>query len=184
MRMKILQRLLLALWGIAGAFLSIVLLTALIQRQLPWEGAWQQAKTDPWLRLETGVVAVVVLALALLSVVLALGVSGRKKRPAGIVFENKLGQLIISFTAVETLIQRLLAGFPGVKDVQPAARPVPEGIAVTIRFRLSPDLRLPEVSEEIQKVVREKVYEVMGITVREVILQVEDIDTGLRPRVE
>ncbi|MEW6182344.1 MAG: alkaline shock response membrane anchor protein AmaP [Bacillota bacterium] len=108
-----------------------------------------------------------------------------RRRPdkLALVEDNPLGQVRIAVTAVENLVSKVVAAFPGVKEVHPKVVPEPEGIAIKVKLTTSPSLNIPEVSQEIQKQVKDKVLEVTGISVNSIKVMVENIITT-KPRVE
>ncbi|MEW6172130.1 MAG: alkaline shock response membrane anchor protein AmaP [Bacillota bacterium] len=126
-------------------------------------------------------------AVALFVAGLRLMYASLKPRPRSdklaVVEDNPLGQVRIAVTAVENLVSKVVANFPGVKEVHPKVVPDAEGIVIKVKISTTPSLNIPEVSKDIQQQVKDKVLEVTGISVNSVRVLVENIVTT-KPRVE
>lgn len=103
--------------------------------------------------------------------------------PKAVVHELKLGQLHITLTAIEGLAKKAAYQIDGIKEVQPQIAPSSEGIDMVLKVTVTPDINIPEVSEQVQYKVKDYILEVTGITVQNVKVLVEKIYTN-RPRVE
>lgn len=101
-----------------------------------------------------------------------------------IVQENKLGQINISLQAIENLVRRMVGQVNGVREIRPQVKEFPEGVSIYIKAIVTPDIKIPQVSEEIQKIVREKVFEITGVTVIDVKILIDNITNDLKARVE
>lgn len=108
---------------------------------------------------------------------------GRRAEKVAVIEDNPLGQVRIALTAVESLVSKVVANFTGVREVRPKVIPQPEGIAVQVKLVTVPSVSIPEISQEIQQQVKDKVLEVTGINVSSVRVLVENITTA-KPRVE
>lgn len=97
--------------------------------------------------------------------------------------ETSLGQVKVSLQAIESLVEKVVSQFNGVREVKPRIVAVPQGVGIQVRASVTPDVKIPEVSMEIQNRVKERVLEVTGITVNTVKVSVENISVH-KPRVE
>lgn len=97
--------------------------------------------------------------------------------------ESALGQVNVSLQAIESLVEKIVSQFSGVREVKPRIITLPQGIGITVRVAVTPDVNLPQLSEEIQNRVKSRVLEVTGITVNSVKILVENISVH-KPRVE
>ena len=107
-------------------------------------------------------------------------------RPRGrhvVLKETSLGQVKVSFQAIESLVEKVVSQFNGVRDVKPRIITVPQGVGIQVRASVTPDVNVPEVSSEIQNRIKERMQEVMGITVNTVKISIESISLN-KPRVE
>jgi uncharacterized alkaline shock family protein YloU len=107
-------------------------------------------------------------------------------KPGGrhvVLTESSLGQVNISLMAIESLVEKTVSQFNGVRDVKPNIIQVKQGIGINIRVAVTPDVNLPQLSEEIQSRVKSKVLEVTGISVNTIKIAVKNISVH-KPRVE
>ncbi|TYO95629.1 alkaline shock response membrane anchor protein AmaP [Desulfallas thermosapovorans] len=106
-----------------------------------------------------------------------------ERRKQAVVHEGGLGQVRVSLAAVETLAEKAVADVPGIKEVKAKVESSPRGIAMHLKLITAPDINIPAVSEDIQKKVKDSIYNVVGVTVSEVRVAVESFKTA-KPRVE
>ncbi|MCL6561076.1 MAG: alkaline shock response membrane anchor protein AmaP [Firmicutes bacterium] len=107
-------------------------------------------------------------------------------KPGGrhvVLAESALGQIRVSLQAVENLVEKVVSQINGVREVKPRIFSAPQGVGIQVRASVTPDINIPEVSVEIQNRVKERVFEVTGISVSAVKVSVENI-TAKKPRVE
>lgn len=97
--------------------------------------------------------------------------------------ESNLGQVRISLQAIENLVVKVVSQINGVREVKPRIFSIPQGIGIQVRASVTPDINIPEVSAEIQGRVKDRVFEVTGISVGNVKVSIENIAVK-RPRVE
>lgn len=97
--------------------------------------------------------------------------------------ESALGQIRVSLQAVENLVEKVVSQIHGVREVKPRMISVPQGVGIQVRASVTPDVNVPEVSVEIQNRVKERVFEVTGLSVNTVKVSVENI-SAQKPRVE
>lgn len=100
-----------------------------------------------------------------------------------ILAESALGQVNISLQAIENLVVKVVGQVNGVKEVKPKIVSDPQGVGVQVRAVVTPDINIPEVSMEIQQRIKERVFEVTGVTVSRVKVFIENI-AAHKPRVE
>lgn len=179
--MGMLDRVILILYNFALAFLS----SLIILLALGWTGPllWlNEALTRAQGRLLVGLVGA-----ALLLVSLRLIYLGFRRRYAGqtVIQETPLGEVRIALEAIENLVRKVARQVPGVRDVRAGVSNQPAGIAAFLRITVSPDISIPEVSDQIQTTVKNYVRNVVGIGVTEVRIAVENITNEVkRSRVE
>lgn len=108
----------------------------------------------------------------------------RTPKPSGpepvksVVVENELGQVRIALTAIANLVEKVVAEFQGVREIKAGITSGEEGIIINVSMTVSPEIRIPEISKEIQTRVREKVLEVTGTSADDIRVSVENIATG------
>lgn len=166
----------------AGGFL--VLVAVLVAASLAgWEGAGSLRPV--LLSLGAGALEAGAGALLLLLAGLHLLFFGlRRERDEGIRQETEIGHVRISLKAMESLVYRTAREIRGIKDVGVRVHPSPEGVAIALSLVVHPDVVIPKVSEEVGLLVRSRVRETVGVNVGDVAIEVRNISTVAKGRVE
>lgn len=107
----------------------------------------------------------------------------RQKKRGIVVQETDLGAVQVSLTAVENLLTKLLRSFPAVKEVKPRIESKKGSAAITLHLSVIPETNIPELTERIQTLVQEGVWDVLGIKVCQVKVLVDKM-LAETPRVE
>ena len=81
-------------------------------------------------------------------------------------------------------VVKALVGAPASREVRPSFFTRNEGLGVYIRTTVAADESIPELSSQLQKVVKDHVLRIAGINIEEVKVMVENVNTGARNRVE
>lgn len=134
-------------------------------------------------RREMLYVAAILLLIVGLRLMFASVKAQRPQSRLALVEDNPLGQVQVALTAIESLISKVVANFPGVREVRPKVTQAPQGIAIQIKLVTAPSANIPELSQEIQQHVTDTVKDVTGITTNNVQVLVDNISTA-KPRVE
>jgi uncharacterized alkaline shock family protein YloU len=92
-----------------------------------------------------------------------------------IVHETQHGEVRISLDAVENLVRKVARGIKGVREIKAEISHADGGLKARLRGTISPEVSIPEVSEEIQSTVRQYVKRVVGIEMADVAIHVENI---------
>ncbi|MEW6540216.1 MAG: alkaline shock response membrane anchor protein AmaP [Bacillota bacterium] len=162
------DRSLLAIYALAvsaGIVVGIFVLT----------GVLAPTQLETFLRPEHNALATGVLGVFLLAGLRLLGVSlRRKKESQAIVDESALGQVRVSLTALENLIDKIVSPVPGIREVRPKVGPENGGIGIRLKVVASPDINVPETSRAIQQLVQDQIREVTGLTVNRIKIEVEN----------
>jgi len=115
---------------------------------------------------------------------LAVG-SSRKQPMSTILKTTDLGIIRVSVNTLDTLTQKAVRSFQEVKDVRSVVLPETDGgIKVQLKVTILPDVRMPELTQNIQGKVKEYVEELSGITVREVQVYIDNLTIARQNRVE
>lgn len=179
--MGIPDRILLALYAMVLTAVSLALFVVSLGWTTPLESLLSVLE-DPRGRMALGLSSLAFLAVSLRFLYFGF----RRKYPSrAIIHETPLGEIRVSLGAVENLVKKVARQIHGVRDVRASVANTPEGVVTDIRAWVSPDVSVPEVSENIQKSVGEYVKNVVGVGVAEVRVLVENITTeARRARVE
>lgn len=123
--------------------------------------------------------------LSLLLAALAIRMALRMKREEKtIIHQTQYGEIRIAVSAVESLSLRACKNIKGVKDAHVGVRADLTGLDVFIEVTVTPDLSIPQTTEEIKAKVDDYIFETVGIRVNSVKVLVTKIATEVRARVE
>jgi uncharacterized alkaline shock family protein YloU len=111
-------------------------------------------------RLILGIAGALLLFISIMVVQLTMGKIQREKT---IAFENPDGQVTISLTAIEDFIKRALKQLPEVKELRPSVKAGKKGIKIINRVTLFSDINIPETTEKIQNIVKNRVQDMLGV---------------------
>lgn len=105
----------------------------------------------------------------------------RRRGPSQtVVHETALGEVRITLGAVENLVKRVARQVKGVRDIRTSVGRSPEGITVNLRAVVSPEVSIPEVSDQVQNAVKNYVRHVVGVEVAEIKIYIDNITSEAR----
>ena len=107
----------------------------------------------------------------------------RPARRHVIVHEGVSGQVRIALTAIEDLVEKVVSPNSGIREVKARVLALPEGIGIKVQAAVAPDTQIPDLSRAIQEQVKEKVFEVTGLSVQQVHVYISSF-AARKPRVE
>lgn len=180
--MTVFDRVLLAVYSVAVAALSVLgLLTTLGKGwTLEWMGEFM-AKPRGWVLLT-------LVHLFFLGASLRFLYLGIRRRYTGgtLVYPGAAGEVRVALYAVESLVRKVSAGVAGVRDVKASvAKTQQSKLRVQVWVTASADANIPELSNQLYRVVSGYVRDVVGVTVEDMKVYVVNItDSGRRGRVE
>lgn len=109
----------------------------------------------------------------------------RKGGGQPVIHETSMGEVRISLDAVENLIRKTARSIKGVREIKVVVTHGKDGLHVFLSGTISPEVSIPEVSEEIQGSVRQYVKRVVGVDLIDIRLEVENIaNEGRRTRLD
>ncbi|MFZ5639591.1 MAG: alkaline shock response membrane anchor protein AmaP [Bacillota bacterium] len=176
------DRTLLALYSLSlmALFLFIALMAAVAKTSpLDWLSV---ALMHQNVRLTVGAIALIYLLVSLKFFVRSI--TGRHEPAQAVIQDNALGQVRVTVEALENLVHKVTSQVRGVREVRPRVTCPPEGVVIFVRAAVTPDISIPQVSEEIQARVKDYVAEVAGVNVAGVRILVDSISSDLKPRVQ
>lgn len=107
---------------------------------------------------------------------------GRSRR--AVVHETEMGEVHIALDAIENLVKRATRQVRGVRAVRAKVATREGGLAIYLRIVVSPDVSIPEASEEIRSTLKSYVKNVVGVPVLDIPIEVDDISADSRRRPE
>ena len=117
-------------------------------------------------------VSMLLAILALLTLYLA---ARRHHSVETLVQQGPCGEMRISFKAVETLVLKAANGVKGVKDIKTKIVYSEPGLVIFLRAVTLPDQNLPQMTADLQTVVKEYVENATGSTVAEIKVLIENV---------
>lgn len=131
-------------------------------------------------RMVIGLVALVFLLISLKFFINSI--AGRSEDRQAVIHENALGQVRVTIPAIESLVNKVTASIRGVREVRPRVTCRPEGVVIFVQAAVTPEVSIPQVSEEIQNKVKDYVTEIAGVNVANVKILVDSISGDSKDR--
>ncbi|MBF0593791.1 MAG: alkaline shock response membrane anchor protein AmaP [Candidatus Omnitrophica bacterium] len=138
--------------------LGVVLMAHLVDLQ-GYQKVLAFVYNDPKAGMITGVVIV---AIMVISIVLARIIYGRQEQERIITFDNPLGRVTISLSAIEDLVRRMAVRAPQIKEIRPEVSSTKKGIKVDIRLVLRSDVNISELTADLQEMIKRRIQDVIG----------------------
>jgi len=114
----------------------------------------------PNLWLVSGLAGLLILIIGISIVKISIG---RFQREKTIAFENPEGQVVISLSAIEDFIKRIMKQISEIKDMRCNVKATKRGITISAKLVLWSDANIPDVTEKIQSLIKTRVQEMLGI---------------------
>jgi hypothetical protein len=122
------------------------------------------------------VAGVIVAAIMLISLIFARIIYGRQEKERLIQVDNPLGRVTISLSAIEDLIRRLVVLTPQVREIKPDVISTKNGLRIDLRLVLRSGVNIPEMTAELQEIIKRKMQELIGnderVTVRVHVIKI------------
>jgi uncharacterized alkaline shock family protein YloU len=109
------------------------------------------------------------------SILILLSGFRNRKIPESVINNGEMGSVSISFNAVENLILKAANNVERLKDVKVKLKPREDSLSIILKVTVAPDTNIPELTSELQRVVKDYVESMAGISVREIKVKVENI---------
>ncbi len=101
---------------------------------------------------------------------------GTKRKEGGtIVSFTEIGEVRISFKAIENMVLTASRKVKGIREVNTRIDYIEQGLVIYIRIKILPDIAIPELTNELQTRVKDYVQEISGSSVAEIKVLVENI---------
>lgn len=115
---------------------------------------------QPNLRLITGFVGLLLITVSLLIIQFALS---RLEREKTLAFENPDGRVTVSLTAIEDFMKRVGSQIPEIQELKPKVSATKKGVVVEAKITLFSDISIPNITEKIQSIVKNRIQGMLGI---------------------
>lgn len=180
--MGIIDRIVLTVYTLSLAFISGLMIVVSVSKWASPQVWLADAMGSPRGRLVLGLVGAAFFAVSVRLIVFAFT---RRGGGQPVVHETQFGDVRISLDAVENLVRKVARSVKGVRDVKAVVTHGKDGLSAVLKGTISPEVSIPEVSEEIQSSVRQYVKRVVGVEMAEVRLEVDNIASdGRRGRLD
>lgn len=178
--MGIIDRIVLTVYTLALAFISALMILVAIAPTWIQPHMWLADA----LSSTRGQVVLFIIGVAFFGVSVRLIVFAFTRRGGGqpVVHETALGDVRISLDAVESLVKKVARSIKGVREMKAVVTHGKDGLHAELRGTISPEVSIPDVSEEIQSAVRQYVKRVVGVEMAEIRLEVDNIATDAHRR--
>ncbi|NLZ38856.1 MAG: alkaline shock response membrane anchor protein AmaP [Firmicutes bacterium] len=123
---------------------------------------------------EYALLAVLFLALAVYLLIVSMR---RQKTIETITQQGLLGELRISFAAVESLVLKAARTINGVRDIKTRIVYTEAGLVIYLRAITVSEQKIPQLAGELQTAVKEYVESITGCTVAEIKVLIENVST-------
>lgn len=143
--------------AIGCALIAFSLNLILIEDIIP---AIEYALDNLNVRLVIGLVGLLLIIYSLVAVQISIGNLQREKT---IAFDNPSGRVTISLSAIEDFIRRSSAHISEVKELRANVKASKKGINITNRVVVYSDANIPEATERIQSILKNRIQEMLGI---------------------
>lgn len=128
---------------------------------------------SPWQRVWTGAVGGLLFVLGIMLLLVSL----RRENPEAVLIRDAAGgQIFITIPAVEQVILKSARSLAGVREARPVIKSLRTGIKVYLHLLVAPDTVIPELTAELQQVVKAEVEHMVGIPVLEIKVLVDDTE--------
>ncbi|HHX75191.1 MAG TPA: alkaline shock response membrane anchor protein AmaP [Firmicutes bacterium] len=123
--------------------------------------------------VEYAILSILLLAFAVFFLLSSIRTGGENVQT--IVQMGPLGEVRVSFKAVENLVLKAARGSKGVQEVKTRIQNTERGLVIYLRAVSAPDQNIPQVTAELQQLVKNYVEESTGVTVAEIKVLIENV---------
>ncbi len=175
--MGIVDRIILSIYTLFLTFLSIgVILLSLRLISLDDVGTSISQISGQW---EAGLVGAVFLLVSIR--LLLAGMRSRRIKDT-IVHHNEMGDVHISLDAIKNLVEKTARHTRGVRGVKVSVKHDGQGLKVSLKTVVSPEVHVPSVSAELQEKVHAYIKNTVGVEVVDVQVLVENISNDFKTK--
>ena len=124
---------------------------------------------------KTVVVAIGASLVLLAVIIISFGLRTGPKIANAVLKGSEYGEILISITAIENMVLRVVQQTEGIKDVGRQVSFTQNGLQARVKIKVMPDMPLPELTGELQAKIKSYLEEITGITVHDIKVMVENI---------
>ncbi len=90
-------------------------------------------------------------------------ISGRQQKERTIAFDNPMGRVSVSLSAVEDLVKRVGYRQPEIKELRTMILATKRGLQIEVRLTLKSEVNIPEMTGRLQEIIKNKIQETLGV---------------------
>jgi len=120
-------------------------------------------------------VAVAGLVLLLISARLLLSSLKSKTVNETVIQNGEFGAVTMSLVALESLVINTIQDIEDIKDVKVSIKKNDEGVSINLNLVVSIDVVIPEITEELQSMIKSSVENTAGVVVKNIKIRVENV---------
>lgn len=168
--MNIFDRILLIVYSLVLSIVSVVII--LFSTRLISLNYFSTSLSILYGRWETALVGGVLLLISLKLLFSSIKI----QRVSETIIKNaELGKVTISLNAVESLVLNVIQNIEHIKDVKVHIKGYEDGVSVILKLVVTPDIDIPEITEELQSTIKDHVESTAGIVVKDIRITVENV---------
>jgi len=178
--MQVLDRIIIVIFAILLMFVSLVMMLSTFEL-IPQEYITNLIYQN-YGQIEMGIVGLIFFIIAIR--ILRSLVRGNDHNRNAIVRENSLGQVRLSLSAIDALVREVVIKTRGVKELESRLRVNEEGLIIFLEVVVTPDINIPELTEDLQEQIREYLSRTTGVVANNIEILVDNIAQDSNLRVE
>ncbi len=101
--------------------------------------------------------------LVFLSFLITRLIYGSYHQERTIAFDNPTGRVTVSLSALEDMVRRVILRTPDIKEVRTGILATKKALEVEIRLVLKSDMNIPEMTAQLQEMIKGKIQDSIGI---------------------
>ncbi len=152
------------------ALLALIYFLGLVPAHL-YLNLGQNLYANPW-------AVIVALVLFIASIWAIAPYFIKMEPPQTIIHAGELGEVSVSLSAVEGLVQRIVADQEGIREAKTKVKPDGETLKVLLQISVSPQVEIPNLNIQLQEKVKNYIAKATGVIVSKVEILVRNIDAG------
>lgn len=180
MKMRMLDRILLTIYTFIIFILSLVLMGISIHI-IPIRGA---LKSEVFFRYNWPLTLIISLIFLFVSLRLLVSGFSTKKPSSSLLTTTELGIIRVSVNTLDNLAQKAVRSFEQIKEAKSIIIPDTDGVKIQLKITILPEVKMPELTQNIQARVKEYVEQLSGISVKEVQVYIDSLAVISKNRVE
>lgn len=107
-----------------------------------------------------------------------------KEKSTTMINKSELGEVDITLNALDNLVNTVALQQEGVVDIKNKLRATEGGLSISLSGKVIPKVPIPELTENLQLLVKSYIEDTTGVTVKEVRVLVEDIGDEKKKSIE